>query len=167
MIDQHQLRDLIIKPTLQYLDPTIPYSEAAVELLMMTCAHESHLGTYIKQVNGPALGIYQMEPATHTDIWNNFLKYKNSVSEAMMNLAFYVHYSIAEHPFEDEVHPDELVSNLSYATAMARVHYYRDSQPLPDVSDIKGLAKYAKRVYNTHEGKASWKNYFTSYERYC
>ena len=158
MIDHHQLRDLIIKPTLEYLDPHIPYSEAAVELLMMTCAHESHLGTYLSQIGGPALGIYQMEPATERDIYDNFLKYRDCLSEMVVGVSG---------RYYREMNDLFLTGNLMYQTAMARVHYYRDSKPLPDVSDIKGLAKYAKRVYNTHEGKASWKNYFTSYERYC
>jgi hypothetical protein len=59
-----QLRELVIRPVLEYLHPDIPYSHEAEDLLMMIAAHESHLGEYVKQVQGPALGIYQMEPDT-------------------------------------------------------------------------------------------------------
>jgi len=42
------------------------YSRDAEELLMLTAACESNLGHYFKQLgNGPALGIFQVEPATY------------------------------------------------------------------------------------------------------
>ena len=151
MINTEQLRELIIIPTLRYLEPEIPYSEAAVELLMMTAAHESRLGTYIAQVGGPALGIYQMEPATEDDIIENFLDYRRKISLKVEGLI-----------------PNKcLISDLKYATMMARVHYYRDSEPLPEVDDIEGLAKYAKRVYNTKAGKADWRDYELAYNGLC
>jgi len=156
MINSEQLRELIIIPTLRYLEPEITYSEAAVELLMMTCAHESRLGTYIAQVGGPALGIYQMEPATEDDIWTNFLEYKHELSNKIDALTCDLVYSPCQ----------ELSSNLVFATAMARVHYYRDKEALPDVEDIEGLARYAKRVYNTKAGKADWRDYETAYLAY-
>jgi len=149
MINVKQLEELVIVPALQYLEPEIPFSDAAVELLKMTAAHESHLGSYLAQVEGPALGIYQMEPATENDIHDNFIDYRGTLR-----------YKI------DSI-DQELVSNLIYATAMARIHYYRDKYPLPDAMDIEGLAQYAKRVYNTVEGKAEWRDYYNDYMRYC
>ena len=62
MIDNKQLRELIIGPSLDALQM---YSKEAEEILVFTCASESLGGTYLKQVKGPALGIYQMEPATY------------------------------------------------------------------------------------------------------
>lgn len=156
MIDSFQLRELIIVPTLEYLDPEIPFSDAAVELLMMTAAHESLLGTYIKQVGGPALGIYQMEPATEKDIKANFLKYNDELNALVVR-----DLHINSPRIKDLVH------NLAYATAMARVHYYRDKEALPTFNDIEGLAKYAKRVYNTRLGKATWEQYYHAYETLC
>lgn len=154
MINADQLRDLIIIPTLRYLEPEIKYSEAAVELLMMTAAHESHLGTYIAQVKGPAQGIYQMEPLTQNDIDINFLAYRYKLDEKILQLQ------------NNEAVPP-LISSLTYATAMARVHYYRDKEALPDVKDIEGLARYAKRVFNTDLGKATWESYHDAYVKYC
>lgn len=169
MINPDQLRELVIQPTLRYLDPDIPYSEEAVELLMMTAAHESKLGTYIKQVNGPALGIYQMEPATHDDIYRNFFIYKPKLMSSITGLRSQAYIT------EDEL----LVTNLMYATAMARVHYYRDSKPIPKKKDfiapvsgfneslwLLALAGYAKRVYNTEAGKATPEKYYNDYRKY-
>ena len=71
-INKDQFRDLI-RRTLK--DITL-YSEDAVDLLMMTAAAESNLGEYLRQINGPALGAFQMEPGTHDDIWKNYLNPK-------------------------------------------------------------------------------------------
>ena len=159
-----QLRELVIRPTLRYLDPEIPYSETAVELLMMTAAHESNLGEYIAQINGPALGIYQMEPATEEDIHTNFLGHRRNLEDLVCNL------DVAA--LVEDKDGRDLIYSLPYATAMARVHYYRDSQALPsgslsDESTIRELAHYAKRVYNTEAGKAHADDYYNAYMRRC
>lgn len=163
-INAKQFRELIVRPTLKYLEPEIPYSTEAEDLLVMTAAHESHLGTYLKQVNGPALGVYQMEPATHTDIWENFLEYRDK-------LAWVVDDLLTERLDED--YSDSLVFDLRYATAMARVHYYRDKEAIPKEKDyptrseyIDALGAYAKRVYNTELGKATANQYVKDYLKY-
>ena len=158
MINQQQLRELVIRPELKRLNPEIPYNEHAVELLMMTQAHESNGGYFLKQEQGPALGPYQMEPATHRDTHDNFLYYRN-------NLGMLVHGERVRTCYD-------MVTDLRYATAMARVHYFRDSEPLPtgDLSDertIWELAMYAKRVWNTEAGKATVQDYYDKYLKYC
>lgn len=153
MINPKQLRELIIQPTLRYLEPQINYSEDAVELLMMTAAHESHLGTYIQQVKGPAQGIYQMEPSTEEDIHRNFLEYKDRIAQDIAGLTLISEIG------------DELQGNLYYATAMARVHYYRVPEKLPSRHDVEGMAKYAKRFYNSKLGKATANDYAQAYRR--
>src|SRR5260370_40232291 len=59
----------LIKDT---LTPLGLYSADAEELLMATCAQESLLGQYRHQVNGPAIGIVQDEPADFNDLWKNY-----------------------------------------------------------------------------------------------
>jgi hypothetical protein len=154
-INPKQLRELVIIPALKYLNPVIPYSIEAVDLLCMTAAHESLNGTYLKQIKGPALGIYQMEPATHDDIWKNFLAYNGEIAEDT------IQYGSSAL---------DLVTRLDYATAMARVHYYRVPEALPKCKDtgpdsdyIYELAKYAKKYYNTHLGKATADDYFDAF----
>lgn len=161
MINAKQLRELVVEPTLEYLDPVIPYSEDAVELLMMTAAHESRLGAYLKQVNGPALGIYQMEPATHRDIYSNFLHHRDNLCMLVQDLDFSACLTgeVWDAP--------ELAVNLVYATAMARIHYYRVPEKLPPKEDIKAMAVYAKRYFNTSKGKATIEDYENAYRKYC
>jgi hypothetical protein len=164
-INPKQLRELVIIPTLQYLNPVIPYSIEAVDLLCMTAAHESLNGTYLKQVKGPALGIYQMEPATHDDIYKNFLGSRRFMDELVYSLA-----GENSTDYDRSGDASQMIYNLAYATAMARVHYYRVPEALPKRKDtgpdsdyIYELAKYAKRYYNTELGKATEDDYFDAF----
>jgi len=133
-----QLRSLIR----QVLSPCGLYSEAAEELLIMTAAAESLGGQFIYQVGGPAVGIFQMEPNTHDDIWENYLKYKPALAS---ETDFWTHSKDSE----------ALVYNLAYAILMARIHYLRVAEPLPPATDIDGLAYYWKKYYNTYLGKGT------------
>jgi hypothetical protein len=141
MLDANQFRELIIKPTLREL---VLYSDAAVELMMFTCAVESNGGTYIKQTNGPALGIYQMEPDTYNDLWQNFIKYKHNISLLLIS-----NFEIYSMPSEDR-----LIYDLRFATAMTRLHYFRVPHALPAVEDVDGIWQYYKDHYNSSLGKA-------------
>ena len=69
-MDVKQFKDLIVEPVLHAMGM---YSESAVNLLLMTVAHESRMGHYIAQVGGPALGVYQIEPTTARDVVMRYL----------------------------------------------------------------------------------------------
>ncbi|MAF34299.1 hypothetical protein CMO91_00465 [Candidatus Woesearchaeota archaeon] len=146
-LDLGQFRDLVVRPTLKEFGM---YSEAAEQLLMGTIAQESR-GTYLKQLgNGPALGLFQMEPNTHEDIWLNYLKYRPTTQEELL-----AQVPSASHDYAlmHHVPPhEELVSNLKYATIMCRLHYRRVPKSLPKAGDIEGLARYWKEHYNTALG---------------
>lgn len=150
-IDKTQLRELIVD-VLHYLSPEIPYSENAVNLLMLTAAQESHLGTYIKQIKGPARGIFQMEPATERDIYDNFLAYKPQIASKIRALT-------------TDDGPDNLLSNLAYQIAMARVHYFRSPRALG--SQTTEWAATWKAVYNTPLGKGTEQEAIANYLRLC
>jgi hypothetical protein len=119
------------------------YSEDACELLMMTAAHESHLGHYLMQRdNGPARGIFQMEPTTEEDIWTNYLARKPELTLRITALMGDANFDSLQ-----------LTGNLLYQIAMARVHYYRVSEALPSKEDHPAMARYWKKYYNTRLGK--------------
>jgi len=139
-INKQQLTDRIIVPALK--DYGL-YSDAAVELLLGTAAVESQLGTYVAQIGGPALGLYQMEPATHDDIWDHFLEYRSGLRLA-------IEYEFGKAPLADR-----LVHDLRYATLMARIHYLRVKESLPASGDIDEQARYWKTYYNTVNGAGS------------
>jgi hypothetical protein len=140
MIDPIHFRDEIIKPTLQYMGP--PYnSPAAVNLLLGTAVVESKL-TYLRQLGGgPALGLYQIEPATLTDVYKNYLDYRPDLRERL------------HRRFINQLTgPQKLVGNLHFATMIARLIYYRAPGALPEAHDLHGLADYWKAHYNTEQG---------------
>lgn len=136
MIYPQHLRQYVIRPVLRHL--ALPNPDVAEELLILTAAHESRCGYFLHQVKGPAIGIYQMEPATHNDIWK-YLR-SNPSLESLVD------------SFTVTGLPGEMAWNLSYATAMARVMYFRVSEPLPSKNDVLGLAQYWKSHYNTFLG---------------
>lgn len=148
MIDLDQFRDYVIEPTLEDLGML---STSAVELVLGTALQESHL-TYIKQLGeGPALGVCQMEPNTHDDIWKNFLSYRNALSDAVLDIG--------------GPEPQELIWNLKYSVAMCRVHYRRVRSPLPQAGDVEGQAQYWKTYYNTELGKGTTQEYIDNWSR--
>jgi len=158
MIDALQLRHEIIRPTLKHLDSVIPYSMAAENLLMGTCAQESRMGQFLVQLdNGPAKGIFQMEPATHMDIWSNYLNYssRDEIADSVTILA-------GEAMSDDML----LTGNLYYAAMMCRIHYYRVPMAMPEEDNIEQLANYWKLFYNTPEGKGTEAEFIHNYNRY-
>ena len=161
-MDKDQLREFITNVLLQaeaqdsLVKPGTLCSEAAVELLMMTAAQETKLGRYIKQINGPALGIFQIEPKTYWDLHKNYLAYR-MVYRKLVN-----YYESAWQPIEFD-----LMGNLPFQIIAARVIYKRDDAPLPDANDIKGMAQYYKRVWNTSAGKATPDEAEKHYRKYA
>jgi hypothetical protein len=115
VINPKQLRDLITR-TLKEIPNG--YSEDAVELLMMIAAHESKLGTYLRQVSGPALGIFQIEPATHDDAWLNGDSIK-------------LNADILGIEYINDTSPSRLEYDLRYQIFIARQKLFMISEPLP------------------------------------
>ncbi len=149
-----ELLQHVIVPTIKRLDMD---SIAARMLLLGTAAQESHLGTYLKQVNGPALGMYQMEPDTEYDCKVNFLHYRTNIKDKLLSMTVFNKegYEVS----------GQLVWNLAYATAYARLKYYRDSEPLPE-PNVPALAVYWKRVYNTPLGAGTEEEFIDNYARF-
>ena len=149
MIDPRQLCDLVIRPTLQALDLWSPAAEA---LVLGTAIHESRLICLRQIGGGPALGLYQIEPATHADLCRNYLNNRPALKERVA--AF-----LAPSPAPDA----QLATNLAYATAICRLLYFRAPALLPAAGDIDGLAAYWKAHYNTPAGKgvaAEWAQHY-------
>jgi hypothetical protein len=149
--NRNQFEGLITK-VLDHLDLCSP---SAVNLLLGTAAQESKFGTYLRQISGPALGVFQMEPATEDDIWQNFLRYHTMLRGLVVQCTF---ISLPT--------PEALVWNLAYSIAMARIKYYRAPDPLPSPDDVQGLAAYWKNVYNTQKGKGKVEEFIENYQRY-
>lgn len=136
----HLLR-YVIQETLLHLAAREPRldSPAARALLLGTAMVESDL-QHLQQIGGPAMGLFQVEPRTHDDCWSNYLAYRPAMHAAFRELAVY------------DPSPEQMRWNLVYACAMARLVYWRDPKPLPDMQPM-ALALAWKRIFNTAEGK--------------
>lgn len=151
-----QLRDVIIRPTLQALGLDSP---AATNLLLGTCAQETLLGKYLVQVGigfKGGIGIYQMQKASYQMIWERMVAGNRPMQARMKLLLNYAGMPPAE----------RLASDLVLATAMTRLYYYAINAPLPAADDIPGLAAYWKKWYNTASGKGTEQQFVQNYEAY-
>lgn len=147
-------RNTVIKPVLIKLGLG---GDAAEELLLGTAVQESLNFRYRTQLGGgPAKGYFQMEPATHDDIWDNFLKYRQKLSNDVA--------SFLSKKGADKI--TELENNDKYAAAMARVHYLRVAAPLPKAGDINAQANYWKQYYNTPLGKGKPYEYIEKWNKF-
>lgn len=151
MFDRNQFRELVD----DVLTSLGLHTPAAVNLLLGTAAQESRFGTFLRQIGkGPALGVFQMEPATERDIWENFLRYHPEL--VLVITATTGVTGPGPH----------LRWNLAYQIAMTRVHYLRKKQSIPATDDVAGLAAYWKQHYNTPIGKGTVEEFAANYRRY-
>ena len=98
------------------------YSDNARDLIMGTFAQESNF-KYTRQIGGgPALGYGQMEPATFNDIVVNFLRHKPELMGKVMKVSGVV-----------TLEPEMLVDNKKLMICMARIHYLRVKEALPQM----------------------------------
>jgi len=151
-LNPQQFRKEVVRETLLAADM---WSRAAENLICGTAYQESGLKWLRQLKNGPALGVYQMEPKTHDDIWKNYLKYRDGIGSL-------VHEFLADKPGKLE----QLKTNLAYATIMCRIHYLRQPDPLPEADDIEGLAHYWKQFYNTESGKGTIPEFIHNYREF-
>jgi len=120
------------------------YSPSAVELLMGTAAQESGFGRYLRQKSGPALGAFQIEPATF-----EWLREKYGKSRVFWNTCH-----------------EELEWDLQLSILVARLRYFVVKEPLPQLGDVLGYAQYWKRHFNTQAGKGTVSGFVKNYRRY-
>ena len=136
---------LVIRPALKKLRL---WSLSAEELVLGTAIVESGL-TYLKQHgDGPALGLWQVEPATHDDLYTNFLNYRPELGSKLMELRA-AGLSLDEN----------LATNLMYGAAVCRLCYYRKPDALPEAGDIEGQASFWKEHYNIIFGAGTVSKY--------
>ena len=140
-----QIRSMVVQPALKKLKL---WSPSAEELVLGTAIVESGL-TYLKQHgDGPALGLWQVEPATHDDLYTNFLNFRPELGSKLIELRA-AGLSLDEN----------LATNLMYGAAVCRLCYYRKPDALPEAGDIEGQANFWKQHYNTIFGAGTVSKY--------
>ena len=120
------------------------YSHEAADLIYKTGMAETGY-KHLKQMGGgPAIGFWQVEPATLIDIMDNYVNYRPKLLEGLKSLGF----------SPDDVET-RVMSNIALQAVFCRLKYKRDKYALPLIGDLQGQAEYWKRVYNTHLGKGT------------
>lgn len=158
-LDVAQLRSEVVRPALEAIGL---HSEAAELLVLGTGATESGY-RYIRQIGkGPAVGLWQMEPATYDDIWRNFLAYRTSLRAQVLAI---VHRASGFEP-----PAQEMAWNLRLAAAMCRVHYHRRCrvggvEKLPAPGDVRAMAETWKSAYNTRLGAGHPEDFVAAWQR--
>ena len=143
MITKH-FRNYIIRPTLKAMDMWTPTAE---NLLLGTAIHESGGLEKIKQDgNGPALGYYQMEPDTLDDLYENYLRFRPNKKKLLDQFKIQA--------LSNKIN---LRGNQLFATAAARLQYYRVPEAIPEA--IYSQAAYWKKYWNTEKGAGTVQKY--------
>jgi len=142
-LNRAQFKDLIER-VLGELDPKFN-SPAAVNLLLGTAAQESFFGKYIRQIRGPALGVFQIEPETF-----KWLKQKYK----------------GEYPILRSYTAKQLEWDLRAGIIFARLRYWVVPDPLPEPDDVEGLGEYWNDFYNANPHKGTVEEFKKRYEQF-
>lgn len=135
MLDLDHLRTLVIRPALLTIGL---HSPAAETLVLATGLVESEYAALRQHGGGPALGFWQMEPATCDDCWTNFLDFRPQLKAKVLMLMV-----------RTESRIDQLAWNLRYGAAMCRIKYRRAPGALPDADNAPRMAAYWREFYNS------------------
>lgn len=153
-LDAQQLRDQVVRPVLARLG--LPGGLAAEQLVMGTAAQESGL-RYLHQIGGgPALGLWQMEPATFADLWDRFL-----LDSRRRDLRAKVVGLLAPWPSPLL----QLATNLDFGAAMCRIHYFARPFTFPAAPTVEELGQIWKAAYNSPLGKGTAAEFVANYNR--
>ena len=153
-LDAQQLRDQVVRPTLARLG--LPGGLAAEQLVMGTAAQESGF-RYLHQVGGgPALGLWQMEPATFADLWDRYL-----LDSRRRDLRDRAETVLALWPLPRL----QLATNLNFAAAMCRIHYFARPFTFPAAPTVEQLGEIWKTAYNSMLGRGTVAEFVANYNR--
>ncbi|WP_020584909.1 hypothetical protein [Endozoicomonas elysicola] len=135
-----ELRHYVVRPALKHLGMWSPTGE---NLLLGTAARETGLGFHLKLANHQALGIYQISPRMHRNIWDYFLAPQPDLSSKVRGLA-------SQREFLSHPH-HELATNLVYATAIAWLVYHRAGINIAkiDKDDILSMGKLWHKYFHS------------------
>ena len=124
-------------------------------LYKLNCYSDDALALVVRALEGygdgtPAIGFWQIEPATLKDMIKNFLNYRKRYKDALKELGM---------EFKGDDIEISVMSNMAVQAALCRLHYRRDKKPLPSWDDMEAQGLYWKRVYNTPKGRGTIKHF--------
>ena len=145
-----QLRSVILD-TLEFCG--MACTSNVVNMIFETACVESNCGEYIKQINGPACGIFQIEPNTAQDIIDNYIKYRSRYKD-IFDMLYIKAFTL----------PQNLKYNLAFSVFICRMFYMRIKESIPNT--VEKRAEYWKKYYNTEQGKGTTTEYIRKVGKY-
>ena len=128
-------------------------NDSIVKMIFETACVESNCGEYIKQINGPACGIFQIEPNTAQDIIDNYIKYRSRYKD-IFDMLYIKAFTLSQN----------LKYNLAFSVFMCRMFYMRIKESIPNT--VEKRAEYWKKYYNTEQGKGTTTEYIRKVGKY-
>ena len=122
------------------------YSKDSVDLIIATGNAETGYKHLEQMGGGPALGFFQIEKATIDDVIDNYARYRPQVMHVLLDLGM----------IQGEEH-FSVMSNIALQVAFCRLCYRRVPDPIP--KNLKDMAQYWKKFYNTPGGKGTVKHF--------
>ena len=119
-------------------------SPEARELIFKTGMAESGYRAIEQHGGGPAVGYFQVEPATINDTITNYVSYRQNIQTKLWGLGF-----------DDKDSAIRVMGSIPLQVAFCRLKYRRDKHPLPKCGNLQAQAEYWKRVYNSYKGKGT------------
>lgn len=160
MIDPEFFRKDIIRTVLKELEPEIKWSKDAENLLMGTVAQESNFKYRVQIGGGPALSLYQIEPATFRDVMFRFIPdIRPELKKKFITIT-----GVDVWCTPDDVLIDALTYDDIFATVVARIKYLMVPEALP--STIEGYAAYWNKYWNANPDKGTDEEFIANYKRY-
>lgn len=155
-LNPRHVLELVIQPALRALGERYA-STSAEQLVLGTAAAESGFAELRQGGGGPAVGLWQMEPATFRDVVGRFLLARPDLLSPVLGIS-----AGGRVPT-----PEQLAWNLQLGAALCRIRYLYDSEPLPQAGYVAGHAAVWKRVYNSALGAGSVDHYLRAWQRHC
>jgi len=152
MIDLEHFARLVLVPTLKSLEMDALWARS---LLLTIGIVESEFEALEQYGGGPALGFFQMEPRTHDDNWASWLAFRPHRVNALLNATG------VQRP--DSI---QMVRNLPYAVAMARIWLWRRRFVVPRYDDSAALARIWKNEYNTERGAGRKEKFIRKFQKH-
>tara|TARA_Y100000310_G_scaffold109498_1_gene107950 strand:- start:182 stop:643 length:462 start_codon:yes stop_codon:yes gene_type:complete len=129
------------------------HSKDAAAMVYATGMAESGYKYLSQMGDGPAIGFFQLEPATMKDIMDNYVAYRKPILKSLQDLGY-----------KDSDSEYRVKSNIALQVAFCRLKYRRDPFPLPMWWNKKDQSEYWKRAYNTELGKGTVEHFLEANE---
>lgn len=177
-MDARELRDRLLIPNLQELatacDKPAMASPSAVALLLLTCAVESNMGTFVRQrgygldVLAGAWGPFQQESISIAEQHRQFgLRANRKLATGVLR-GHYLRFVPPNHDSTTrEFGMGKLMECWHTAIVCARLHYWwASADPIPPAGDVVGLGEYWKKFHNTAAGAGTVTDAVVAWDRH-